>query len=230
MKKEIRQPDFSVIMPVFNGEKYIGEALSSVFADPFDSYEVIVVDDGSTDNTAEVARSFPGVKHQYQPNQGVAVARNTGIQLARGKYIAFLDSDDVWASGRFAKSFEVLENNPMVQYLLGQLIMFLEDGCIKPSHIRDEWLEKQMDSVGAGVMTARRTVFDQVGLFNPSYRVGEDAEWLLRAKEKGTVMKKTPFLVIRRRLHNNNLTNAGSTERKARTLKMLRESLVRKNK
>lgn len=230
MKSPTTPPAFSVIVPVFNGEKYLGEALGSVFADPFDSFEVIVVDDGSTDNTAEIARSFPRVKYSYQPNQGVAVAVNNGIAKARGKYLSFLGSDDIWMPGRFARSFELLESRPDLQIILGQLIMFLEAGCIKPKNIPEEWLEKQMDSAGTGVMTARHTVFKQVGLFNPSYRTGSDTEWLLRAKEMRIDIENVPILFIRRRLHENNISVTGTSQAKANVFNMIRESVLRKKK
>lgn len=228
MRNPCDVPLFSVIIPVFNGEKYIGEALRSVFADSFHSFEIIVVDDGSTDNTANIVSSFPDVQYHFQSNQGVAVARNTGIGLARGKYIAFLDSDDVWVPGRFSCSLDVLESKPEVQYVLGQLIMFLEEGCSKPKHIRDEWLEKPVDAASTSVLMARRAVFDHVGFFNPLYRTGQDTEWLLRANERGVGSEKMPCLFIRRRLHANNLTNAGPSQTKANLLRMIRESVTRK--
>lgn len=230
MEDNKKQTLFSVIVPVFNGEKYIGEALSSVFADPFDSYEVIVVDDGSTDNTAAIAKSFPGIRYYYQPNQGVAVAVNNGIGKARGKYLTFLGSDDVWMPGRFARSFEVLESRPDLQVIMGQLIMFLEEGYIRPKNIPEEWLEKQMDSAGTGVMTARHAVFKQVGLFNPSYRTGSDTEWLLRAKEMRIDIENVPILFIRRRLHGNNISTTGTKQAKANVFNMIRESVNRKKK
>ncbi len=230
MKERNKQPVFSVIVPVFNGEKYIGEALGSVFADPFDSFEVIVVDDGSTDNTAKIVRSFPEARYHYQPNQGVAAAANTGLGMATGKYISFLGSDDIWMPGRFAKSFAVLESKPDLQIMLGQLIMFLEEGCTRPKTIPEEWLEKQMDSAGTGVMTARHTVFEHVGLFNPSYRAGSDTEWLLRAKELRAGIESVPILFIRRRLHENNLSVTAPSQAKANVFNMIRESVIRKKK
>jgi len=230
MNSLITPPAFSVIVPVFNGEKYIGEALSSVFADSFDSFEVIVVDDGSTDNTEEIAKSFPGVKYYYQPNQGVAVAVNNGIGKAKGKYLSFLGSDDIWMPGRFARSFELLESRPDLLVIMGQLIMFLEEGCIRPKNIPEEWIEKQMDSAGTGVMTARHAVFKQVGLFNPSYRTGSDIEWLLRAKEMLIDIENVPILFLRRRLHDNNISNTGTVQAKTTVFNMIRESVIRKKR
>ena len=86
----------SVIVPVYNGEKFLGDALASIFAQDYRPIEVIVIDDGSTDRTRAIAQSYPEVQYSYQDKQGSAVARNTGIENSRGELIAFLDADDLW--------------------------------------------------------------------------------------------------------------------------------------
>jgi len=229
MNKSSGTPEFSVIIPVYNGEKYLREALESVLADPWESFELIVVDDGSSDGTAAVVRDFPGVRYHFQENQGVAVARNTGIGLARGRYIAFLDSDDIWLPGRFIESFRKMEEDPEVQYLLGEMIMFLEKGMERPPLIRPEWLGKPVTGAATGVMTARRDCFSRVGLFNPGYRKGEDTEWLHRAN--GMQVKKAHLArpVIRRRIHPGSLTfRATAGSNRENVFKMIREGLERK--
>jgi glycosyltransferase involved in cell wall biosynthesis len=90
----------SVVMPCYNTESYIAEAIGSIFMQGIESVQVIVIDDGSTDKSAEIARSFGDrVACRSQPNRGIAMARNAGITLARGKYLTFLDADDIWPSG-----------------------------------------------------------------------------------------------------------------------------------
>ena len=94
----------SCVIPVFNGERYLGEALESVLAQSYQPLEVIVVDDGSTDETAEVARRYgERVRYVWQPNAGETAARNLGLTAAHGEFIAFLDADDVWDSEKLER-------------------------------------------------------------------------------------------------------------------------------
>lgn len=224
-------PVFSVIIPAYNEEKkYLREAIQSIFEDSFDSFEVIVVDDGSTDNTAAVVKAFPAVKYVYQENQGDAAARNKGVSVSRGGIIAFLDSDDIWLPGRFARSYDYLSNHPDVVYLLGQAIMFLEEGYARPAFIKPEWLEQPVDSAATNVLTARRKCFDLVGPFNPAYRKNSDTEWLLRANEANVKMISLPFPVIKRRIHDENLSHTTIEDFRRVVFQMMRESIQRKNK
>ncbi|MFO7999186.1 MAG: glycosyltransferase [Bacteroidales bacterium] len=220
--------DFSVIIPVYNGERYLREALESIFNDSWKSVEVIVVDDGSTDGTADIVRSYPGVRYYYQQNQGVASARNQGIRHARGALIAFLDADDIWLSGRFAKTHAFFQKNPNEHYVVGYLEMFLEKGYSRPENIKPEWLEVPSKVPGTCCMAARKQVFERVGLFNTSYRSGEDLEWFQRAGEAGVGMAWLPVPLVRRRVHDQNLSTMASAGKKSRLLHMMREAVKRK--
>src|SRR5437667_12630279 len=110
-----RPPLVSVVIPCYNGERYLAEAIESVLAQRYEPLEIIVVDDGSTDRSAEVARHFgDAVQYVCQPHAGAAAARNRGVGLATGDLIAFLDADDVWTEGRLARQVQVLEADPSV--------------------------------------------------------------------------------------------------------------------
>jgi len=112
----------SVVIPVFNGEKFIQEALESVLAQNEPSVEILVVDDGSTDGTAAVAENFRGaIRLIRQPNRGVAAARNHGIQLAQAEVLAFLDADDLFTPDKFALQLPRLAENPGIDIVVGQL-------------------------------------------------------------------------------------------------------------
>jgi glycosyltransferase involved in cell wall biosynthesis len=99
----------SVIIPTHNRAKRVAEAIESVIAQTYPDIQIIVVDDGSTDNTKEIVAAFPEVEYFYQDNQRQAAARTAGLRLAKGKYIATLDSDDIWESSFLTKSIECLE-------------------------------------------------------------------------------------------------------------------------
>ena len=129
----MKRPFVSVIIPVYNGKKFIEEAIKSVFMQNYDPMEIIVVDDGSTDDTSCIVQSFKDVRYIYQPNQGVAAARNTGIHNSRGELIAFLDADDYWPSNKLDLQVDCLLKHPHVGYTLGMQRNFLEYG-IKRSH------------------------------------------------------------------------------------------------
>ncbi|MBI4573499.1 MAG: glycosyltransferase family 2 protein, partial [candidate division NC10 bacterium] len=107
-------PLVSVILPVYNGERFLAAAIASILAQDYQPIEVIVVDDGSTDGTAAIARSFQGVRYLYQPNQGPAFARNAGIAVARGAFIAFLDADDLMVPTRLSVQAGYLLAHPEI--------------------------------------------------------------------------------------------------------------------
>jgi glycosyltransferase involved in cell wall biosynthesis len=193
------------VIPVHNGERYLAAAIRSVLAQTYRPIEVIVVDDGSTDSSASIARSFEAVRCMVQAHQGVAVARNTGISAAGGAFIAFLDADDVWPPDKLAVQVGHLMDHPRVAYTVGRIRNFLEPGIALDPKIQRTLLER--DQVGLMTLVGRREVFAQVGGFDPSYRVGEDFDWFVRAKDAGIVMAILPDVVLHRRIHGANLSS-----------------------
>lgn len=112
-------PLVSVIMPAYNAGPYIGEAIQSILDQTFANWDLIVVDDGSTDNTAEVVATFLSdrrIRYHKQPNGGEPVARNTGIELSHGNLIAWLDADDIWFPEKLAKQIEIFAEYPEVGF------------------------------------------------------------------------------------------------------------------
>lgn len=103
MNHNTEKPLFSIIVPVYNVESYVEQALNSVLQQNFYNYEIILINDGSTDNSGDIcyyySKKYPHITFVSQPNGGLSVARNTGIELAKGEYLVFLDSDDSWQVG-----------------------------------------------------------------------------------------------------------------------------------
>src|SRR6476660_1471039 len=112
------KPLVSVIIPVYNGTCYLRAALESVFAQTYRPFEVIVVDDGSLDDSGVIAQSFDDVRYIHQENQGVAAARNNGIEVARGEFLAFLDQDDLWTPEKLKLQMGHLLSDPELGYTL----------------------------------------------------------------------------------------------------------------
>ncbi|HXJ78360.1 MAG TPA: glycosyltransferase family A protein [Candidatus Methylomirabilis sp.] len=199
-------PGVSVIVPAYNRERYLGAALESALGQDHQPLEIIVVDDGSTDGTARVARSFTGVRYLYQSNQGAASARNAGIAASRGEHLAFLDSDDVWAPEKLRLQVDALRQHPGVGYCLTRLQNFLEPGCPVPSWIGPEQFSRAEFGIGTCTLMARREVFDRVGGFDPQYRWASDKDWFFRAKDARIALAILPEVLVHRRIHDGNLS------------------------
>lgn len=199
----------SCIIPVFNGEAFLWDALESVFAQSLPPGEVIVVDDGSIDATAEVVRRFGDrIRYFRQENAGPAAARNRGVEMASGELVAFLDADDIWLEQKLARQAQRFAERPDLE--------------ISITHVRNFWVaelraeeERMQDHPLAAsalpgyvpqAMMVRRHVFETVGLFNEDLRVGEDSDWFLRASDCGAVLEVLPDVLVQRRFHQQNLS------------------------
>ncbi len=201
----MKRPLVSVIVPVYNGAQFIGKAIESVLVQNYDPLEIIIVDDGSTDETANIVKSYNNMRYIYQPNQGVAAARNSGIENSRGKLIAFLDADDCWAPNKLNIQVDCLLKHPHIGCTLGRQKNFLEPGTEKPFWLMEEHLLK--DHVGfLPTLLIRRDIFDKVGLFNPDYKISEDVEWFSRVKDASVPVMVVPEIVLYRRIHDTNLS------------------------
>jgi glycosyltransferase involved in cell wall biosynthesis len=217
----------SVIIPVYNGERYLAAAIESVLAQSHRPTEVIVVDDGSTDGSAAIARDFPPVQYTWQANAGTAAARNSGVALARGDLLAFLDADDLWTPCKLERQAAALQADPDLEAVFGHLQQFhspeLDDArkaaIVCPTEI--------VPACTPGAMLIQRAAFFRVGLFNASFVLGEGIDWYLRATEAGLKMLVLPEVVYLRRLHT---TNQGILKRHAQRayLHVLKASLDRK--
>ena len=173
-------PFFSVIIPVYNGEQYLRSAVQSVLDLGYPAMELIVVDDGSTDTTAEIITSLGDrVRCVRQPNGGPAAARNRGLQFARGQVVSFLDTDDLWTPNIITRALTILLSHPEVDIVQGRIQE------IKPS-ISDatkayEYLSKPYPYIAVGSAVYRRIAFEKIGGFDETLRFCEDYDWFLRA-------------------------------------------------
>lgn len=182
----------SVIIPAYNYANYLPEAIQSVLNQTFRDFELLIVDDGSTDNTSEVIQGFahnPKVRHVYQENQGLAAARNTGIRNTHGELVAFLDADDEWLEQKLERQVEVMDSKPEVGLVYTDI--YFTDGQGKVLTDR-QWARRRRQTVfedllfsnvitGSGSSSVvRRECFDKVGSFDESFRSLEDLDLWLR--------------------------------------------------
>jgi glycosyltransferase involved in cell wall biosynthesis len=197
----------SIIIPAYNAAAFINDAIESALAQDYRPIEVIVVDDGSSDETACIAERFgPPVICHRQQNGGPAVARNRGLLLARGEYIGFLDADDLYEPGRVKLQFNKLQQNPGLTIVMGRLKREQLDSepgepiTFKPME-SDDFICLQL-----GLCLFRRTVFERVGVMEESLRHSDDWDWFMRARELQVPMLLHDDIVLRARLHWNNMT------------------------
>jgi len=221
-------PLVSVIVPVYNGERYLAEALRSVFSQDYRPLEVLVVDDGSTDGSVAVADRFPQARCIRQGRQGVTGARNTGLAAARGELIAFIDQDDLWVPGKLRLQVQHLMNHPEIDYVLAQEEIFLEPGMDKaPWWLEEHYLKQDHIAPLPGTLLARKTAFDKVGPFDPAYQIASDTDWFSRAEDAGVRKAILPNVLLKKRVHDSNLS-AERTVILAETFQLLRSSVHRK--
>jgi len=197
-------PLVSVVMPVKDGERFIAAALDSVFAQHYEPLEVVVVDDGSTDATAEIVQALP-VTYLRQDHAGVAAARNAGVAAARGEIVAFLDADDVWLPGTLASRVNYLLENPGVAFVLAHMEIFLEPGTEQPHWWAPGWSSGPQHGQ-LQTFVGRADAMSVVGPFDESFEVAEDVEWLARAKDLGVNGELLPDVVTRYRIHSGSTT------------------------
>jgi len=191
----------SIIIPVYNGEKYISQALESVLMQTYSEFEVIIVDDGSTDATKSSVASYNDsrIAYFYKENGGLSSARNYGIQLSVGEYIAFLDADDIWQPEKLQKQVDFLDSHPDFG-IVGCDFQFMNDegklfGIVRMRKFYPQDgvnlanLLKHSFLLPSSIMV-RKNVIDDVGVFDPGFDGAEDIEFFLR------VFKKYPLGIV----------------------------------
>ena len=217
----------SVIIPVYNGAMYIAEAVESIRRQNHTPLEIIIVDDGSTDNTAKIVANMSGnIRYVYQSNNGPAAARNRGLIMAAGDVIAFLDADDLWSGNKLKIQTGLLEQKPEVDIVLGLLQRMQWIDAQEGSPRFKEWSEPVMN-MHLGSALFRKSVFDKVGYLDESLDYCEDWDWFMRAKEMNIPMMLHQEVIYFYRRHDQNITNNTETGFDF-ALKMLRLSLNRR--
>lgn len=224
MSEHAAQPLVSVVVPVFAGERFLGEALDTIAAQTYPRIETIVVDDGSPDASAELAMSRTGVRVLREPHRGVAAARNAGIAAATGELIAFLDQDDLWRAAKIASQVALLGQHPRLDIALCHVEAVLLDGTPHPSWLT--WETAVQPGYVPSAWLVRREAFARVGLFDTSYRMVCDADWLARAKDAGLESRTLADTLASWRIHGANDSYDQATMR-SETFRMIHATIER---
>lgn len=201
------KPLVSVIIPVYNGERFIAQAVNSVIAQDYRPIEIIVVDDGSIDRTADILGSIQGIQYIYQENQGHGAAKNKGIEAADGSYLAFLDADDLWEPDKLSQQIEHMTRNPQYGFVICNMKNFLETGTPMPDYMDKTDFDIESPGYIPSCMLIRKQAFHHVGNFNPELTNANDIDWCFRAKDAGIEMGIINKCLVRRRIHKSNLSH-----------------------
>lgn len=224
------QPLVSVVLPAYNVRPHVGEAIRSVQAQGFDDLEIIVVDDGSTDGTADfVAEAFPSVRLFRKPNGGAATARNLGLREARGRFIAFLDSDDVWLPGKLRAQIDYMVQHPDVRMVCGGFSFWLADETgrfpdpaasfapvadSRPEPEHSGWVYHTLllsNFVWTSTVVMARSLLDEIGYYDESLRLGQDYDYWLRASRVTEIHRLSGVMALYRK-HDNSATMRGFSQ------------------
>lgn len=229
LRASVSDPEISVVLPVYNAAGIVEEAIASVRAQGHKSLEIVIVDDGSTDNSAAVIDRLraPDIRAFKQDNQGPSAARNRAIRESRGKIIAMIDADDLWPQGKLELQLGRLRRDPELLLVGGRIERVSMDGNSSDSERFPNG--DQYSAPHLGAVLFRREAFDVVGLFDESLRFSEDQDWFLRAREQGLKMLFLKEVTLIYRRHQGNMT-ATKTARDLMFTAVLKKSLDRRRK
>ena len=211
----IAQPTISVIIPAYNYAQYLPIAIRSVLAQTFQDFEIIIVDDGSTDDTHSVVSEFvdPRIDYIYQENQGLAAARNTGIRSSHGLYIALLDADDAFYPAKLELQLRELSENPDISIIFTGWDFVLQSGkLIRHARPWEDNLNLDLESLltnpqfSSSTALIRRDVFDRVGYFDRYLYRSEDFDFFIRAAANGCKMRWVKMVLCTYCIHQANMT------------------------
>lgn len=220
----------SCIVPVYNGEAYLAEALDSILAQTLPALEVLVVDDGSSDGTAAVARRYgKRIAYLHQLHMGQSAARNHGLRVARGDLVAFLDADDLADPARLARQVARFQAKPELDLCQALTRDFWSPEVSAEQRRADQELRRPHRG-NIDTWVVRRSLFERIGGFDPDLRFGETVEWYCRARESGASIEFLPEVVAYRRVHGNNLTRGKREEQIDSLFTVLRAAMERKQR
>jgi glycosyltransferase involved in cell wall biosynthesis len=232
MEFSVKQPLISCLVPVYNGELYLREAIDSILAQTYRPLEIIVVDDGSTDATPDVVAGYGDqLRYVRQANAGPGAARNHGLSLARGEYVAFLDADDLWHPEKLARQMTRFRARPQLDLCVTHIQNFWIPALHEEeARFRNHRIMRALPGYTPVTLLARRQVFNQVGPFNATFRHIHDTEWFVRLAESGGVTELLSDTLVYRRLHYTNRSRRLAAASRDEYLQLVKISIDRQRR
>jgi len=222
----------TVVIPTYNRASFLREALQSVFAQTLKPMEVIVVDDGSTDETLEMCeKEFPWVRYYYQENRGVSAARNVGIKASRGDWIALLDSDDAWVPEKLEEQWQFVQENQEAKIVQTEEIWIRKGKRVNPKKIHQKksgWIFEDcipLCIISPSAVMIHKDVINKIGLFDEELGTCEDYDLWLRISLHYPIYLLEKSLIIKRNGHMGQLsaTHGQDANRVQALLKILKD-------
>jgi glycosyltransferase involved in cell wall biosynthesis len=201
-----KEPLVSVITATLNAGKYLHEALISISNQTYQNFEVLIIDGGSTDNTKEVANSFPKVSFITQNGKGLFDAWNQGIKMSTGEFIATLDSDDIWESTTLSDHVNALLSHPEKLGSVGHVKFFLEKKQNPPPEFKLSLLEKSHLAYMPGCFMGRKEIFNRIGYYETEWKIASDIIWFGKVKDLKDEISLLECVVLNKRVHKSNIS------------------------
>jgi len=219
----------SCVVPVYNGERFVADAVKSILAQSYRPIEIIVVNDGSTDRTADVLAEFgEQITVTHQENAGQAAARNNGIQTATGNFIAFLDADDLWEPEKLERQMSWLAEHPELQICTCLMQNFWAPELADEAEaMRDTQHARPFVATWQGVL-AKREVFDTVGRIDTGAAYADVREWMHRARTLGVNVGRIDEVLVRRRIHGANISRGRAQLEPELLLRLAERAMARR--
>jgi glycosyltransferase involved in cell wall biosynthesis len=219
----------SVVIPVYNGARYLSECIESVCGQTLPVTEIIVVDDGSEDDTPKVAAGWGDrIRYQRISHGGPGRARNHGVRSATAEVLAFVDSDDIWLASKLELQMAVLSPDDTPAMVYGQVQQFVSDDLTAEEAAGFKFNSGPLAGPSVSTLVIRKSDFGRVGPFDETLATGEFIEWNSRASDLGFRTLLVPDVVCRRRLHRNNMGRGGAAVHGTGYLRMLKQVLDRR--
>lgn len=193
----------SIIMPVKNGEKYIKEALNNIKKQEM-NLEIIVVNDGSTDKTEQIAKEYDCIVINKEESEGPVKAKNDALKISKGEYILFHDHDDLMRENALKTLYNELENDLSISAIEAKVKDFISPDVSSEEAKRTIIKPEAYFGLFTGAILIRKTVFDIIGLFNESVTAGEIIDWQDKMDKNNLKIKKIDFIATDRRIHSSN--------------------------
>jgi glycosyltransferase involved in cell wall biosynthesis len=216
-------PPIAVVIPAYTGAIYLRETIASVLAQTVPVQEVLVVDDGSADQSANLAEGLPKTRIVRQANTGVGGAFNFGVAETTAPLLAFLDHDDLWTPDRIERQLPFLLGSGDADLVLGHIQNFHSPDLLESERQRIHCPPQPLAGYVMGTMLIRRETFLRVGPLKTDWKIGCHIEWLVRAQDLGLKVHMLPEVILKRRLHRDNLSRREMASRPdfARVLKLI---------